>query len=252
MLHDVNQHGGEALWVTYLILHVVISLKHGEIANGIGLHDGGAVLEVILSAAEFKVAALLQLLRQRQEGLVLQTVRHLAADITVAQRFARRDEVRLYRLVAAPHYFTERRALRPVQALDGEIQHGHHDAARRRAYLRELPPVKENVPDRQPRPRQERHGEVCTDGRRDDHLDALHALPTQEFLDLPHLVRLDRVGLTGVVHCGRRHDAEEAICKLRGHRIAAFARHAHGVEKQHGGSGFITKRFEQYKITFSV
>ena len=112
-----------------------------------------------------------------------------------------------------------------------------------------MPAVEENVPDRQPRPRQERHGKVCADGRRDDHLDALHALPAQKFLNLPHLVRFVCVGLTGAVHRGRRHDAEEAICKLRGHRLAALARHAHGVEEQHSGSGFITKCFEQHKIT---
>ena len=192
---------------------LLLNFAHGEIARGISLHDGGAVLEVILCAAEFKEAALLQLLGQRREGLVLQTVRHLAADIPIAQRLARRDEVRLYRLVAAPHYLSERRALRPVQALDSEIQHGHHDAARSFADLRELPAVEENVPDRYSCLGQERHGKVCTDGRRDDHLDALHALPAQKFLNLPHLVRFVCVGLTGAVHRGRRHDAEEAAGK---------------------------------------
>ena len=76
-----------------------------------------------------------------------------------------------------------------------------------------MPAVEENVPDRYLCLGQERHGEVCTDGRRDDHLDALHALPTQKSLNLPHLVRLARVGLTGAVHRGRRHDAEEAAGK---------------------------------------
>ena len=37
-----------------------------------------------------------EILGQRREGLVLQTVRHLAADIPIAQRLARRDEVRRY------------------------------------------------------------------------------------------------------------------------------------------------------------
>lgn len=58
---------------------------------------------MIFNTAEFKISVFLQLLRQGRERFVLKTVRKLPPQIAVFQSFSRRDEIRLYRVVIAPH-----------------------------------------------------------------------------------------------------------------------------------------------------
>ena len=94
MLRDKAEHFRKAFRVAYLVLHVVMSLKHGEIAVWVSLHHSVTVLVMILDAAELKVGVPLQLLGKCRERFILQTVLHLAAHIAVSERLARRDEVR--------------------------------------------------------------------------------------------------------------------------------------------------------------
>ena len=52
MLGDTYQHIGEFPWIAYLMLHVIVSLKHGIMAAGVGFHHCLTVFEVIFYAAE--------------------------------------------------------------------------------------------------------------------------------------------------------------------------------------------------------
>ena len=141
------QHRRKALRVADLKLHVVMPFKNGEMAVRIGHHDRVAVLEMFLPAAEFEEAVLLHFFWQRWERLILEAVGHLAAHIAAGERLARGDKVRLDGVIVAPHDLFERAALRPVQALDGEVQKRRHHAARAAPDLRELSAVEKGVVD---------------------------------------------------------------------------------------------------------
>ena len=54
-LGDVGQHSGEPLRITNLILHVIVSLKHGIMAAGVGFHHCLTVFEMLLFAAELEI-----------------------------------------------------------------------------------------------------------------------------------------------------------------------------------------------------
>lgn len=136
---DVFQHGPKALRILNLKLHMVHLFKHGKMPLRIRPHDRIAVFEMVFNAAKFEEAARLQNLRQHREGFVLQAVRQLAAQIAVGQRLSRRDEIRLNRVVVAPHDLFEGFSLRPIQALDRQIQKRRHHAPRSPANLGELP-----------------------------------------------------------------------------------------------------------------
>ena len=107
-LYDPAEHLRKAAGVADLVLHVVIALEHRIAAVGVGLQDGIPIFEMILCAAEGKIGVLLQRLWQRGEGLILQTVRKLAAQAAVGQRPSGGDEVGLYGGVIAPQEFFER------------------------------------------------------------------------------------------------------------------------------------------------
>ena len=64
LFHHRPQHPGKALGIPDLKLHMLVALKHREIPGGIGRLHSGAVLEMLLGAAEFPEAVSLQLLRQ--------------------------------------------------------------------------------------------------------------------------------------------------------------------------------------------
>ena len=60
MLGDVCQHFGEPLWIANLILHVIVSLKHGIMAAGVGFHHCLAVFEMIFYTAKLEIGMFLQ------------------------------------------------------------------------------------------------------------------------------------------------------------------------------------------------
>ena len=60
MLGDRCQHFSEAPRITNLILHVIVSLKYGVIAAGIGFYHRLTVFEMIFYAAKLKIDLLLQ------------------------------------------------------------------------------------------------------------------------------------------------------------------------------------------------
>ena len=49
------QHFGEPLWIANLILHVIVSLKHGIMAAGVGFHHCLTVFEMLLFAAKLEI-----------------------------------------------------------------------------------------------------------------------------------------------------------------------------------------------------
>ena len=59
-LKFVSQHFGEPLWIVNLILHVIVSLKHGIIAVGIGFHHCLTVFEMIFYAPKLEIDISLQ------------------------------------------------------------------------------------------------------------------------------------------------------------------------------------------------
>ena len=60
MLNDVCQHLSKALRITYLILHMIISLKYRVIAAGIGFHHCLTVFEMIFYTAKLETGMFLQ------------------------------------------------------------------------------------------------------------------------------------------------------------------------------------------------
>ena len=82
MLSDRCQHFSEALRITNLILHVIVSLKYGVIAAGIGFYHRLTVFEMIFYAAKLKIDLLLQFFGKCWKGFILQAVRRTAkADL---------------------------------------------------------------------------------------------------------------------------------------------------------------------------
>ena len=55
MLNDVCQHLSKALRITNLILHMLVSLKHGIMAAGVGFHHCLTVFEMIFYAAKLEI-----------------------------------------------------------------------------------------------------------------------------------------------------------------------------------------------------
>ena len=60
MRSDRCQHFSKALRITNLILHVIVSLKYGIMAAGVGFHHCLTVFEMIFYAAKLKIDLLLQ------------------------------------------------------------------------------------------------------------------------------------------------------------------------------------------------
>ena len=228
---------------------MLVSLKDRVLAAGISLLHGLPVFVVLLRTAEFEVRMLLHLVRQRGEGLVLQTVRQLAAHVAVTQRLSGGNEIRLDALVIAPHDLLERFPPRPVQALDGQIQERNHDPAGRFSDLGKLAAVEENVLHGKLGLRQKGHGKVGPDGGSHHQRQPRYAAAAQKFLHLTHLVRLAGVGLPGAVNRGSGQNAEIALLQIPRHRLAAGPGHAHGVKEQHSGILRIPNGFKPHGIS---
>ena len=60
MLNDACQHLSKALRITNLILHMLVSLKHGVIAAGVGFHHRLTVFEMLFYAAKLEIDMPLQ------------------------------------------------------------------------------------------------------------------------------------------------------------------------------------------------
>ena len=60
MLSDICQHFGKALRITNLILHVIVSFKHGIMAAGVGFLHCLTVFEMIFYAAKLEIDMPLQ------------------------------------------------------------------------------------------------------------------------------------------------------------------------------------------------
>ena len=60
MLSNICQHFGKAPRIAYLILHVIVALKYGVIARGIGFHHRLTVFEMIFYTAKLEINMLLQ------------------------------------------------------------------------------------------------------------------------------------------------------------------------------------------------
>ena len=87
MRSDRCQHFSKALRITNLILHVIVSLKHGIMAARVGFHHGLTVFEMIFYAAELEIDLLLQFFGKERKGFILQAVRNLPTQICVGQIF---------------------------------------------------------------------------------------------------------------------------------------------------------------------
>ncbi len=87
MLNDVCQHFGEPLWIAYLILHMLVSLKHGIMAAGVGFHHCLTVFEMIFYAAKLEIDMLLQFFGKGRKGLILQAVQNMPPQICIGQIF---------------------------------------------------------------------------------------------------------------------------------------------------------------------
>ena len=101
----------EARRIADLILHMLKPAKDREAGMRIGLHDRGTVFIMFLGTAEGNIRMPLHFRRQRREGLVLQTVRHLTAQVPIAQLAAGRDKIRPDGLVVAPQDLLQRPAV---------------------------------------------------------------------------------------------------------------------------------------------
>ena len=60
MHNDIYQHFSEAPRIAYLILHMLVSLKYGVIAAGVGFHHCLTVFEMIFYAAKLEIDMPLQ------------------------------------------------------------------------------------------------------------------------------------------------------------------------------------------------
>ena len=71
MLSDKCQHFSKALRITNLILHVIVSLKDGVIAAGIGFYHRLTVFEMLFYAAKLEIDMLLQFFGKGRKGFIL-------------------------------------------------------------------------------------------------------------------------------------------------------------------------------------
>ena len=71
MRSDRCQHFSKALRITNLILHVIVSLKDGVIAAGIGFYHRLTVFEMLFYAAKLEIDMLLQFFGKGRKGFIL-------------------------------------------------------------------------------------------------------------------------------------------------------------------------------------
>ena len=57
-LNHVREHGGKALRVVDLELHVVVALEYREVSLGPSLHNGSSIFEMVLHRSEFPKRAI--------------------------------------------------------------------------------------------------------------------------------------------------------------------------------------------------
>ena len=105
MLGVVCQHFGEPSRIAYLKLHMIVSLKNGVIAGGIGFHHCLTVFEMIFYAAKLEIDMLLQFFGKGRKGFILQAVRNLPPQICIGQIFPCGDKIRLYEVIVTPQDF---------------------------------------------------------------------------------------------------------------------------------------------------
>ena len=99
MRSDICQHFSKALRVTNLILHVIVPLKHGIIAAGVGFHHGLTVFEMLFYAAKLEIDMLLQFFGKGRKGFILQAVQNLPPQICIGQIFPCGYKIRLYGVI---------------------------------------------------------------------------------------------------------------------------------------------------------
>ena len=87
MRSDRCQHFSKALRITNLILHVIVSLKYGVIAAGIGFYHRLTVFKMIFYAAKLEIDMLLQFFGKGRKGFILQTVQNMPPQICIGQIF---------------------------------------------------------------------------------------------------------------------------------------------------------------------
>ena len=87
MRSDICQHFSEAPRIAYLILHMIVSLKHGIMAAGVGFHHCLTVFEMIFYAAKLEIDMLLQFFGKGRKGLILQAVQNMPPQICIGQIF---------------------------------------------------------------------------------------------------------------------------------------------------------------------
>ncbi len=113
-LSDICQHFSKALRITNLILHVIVSLKHGIMAAGVGFHHCLTVFEMIFYAAKLEIDMLLQFFESGGKGLSSRAVRNLPPQICIGQIFPCGYKIRLYGIIVTPQYLFQCAALRPI------------------------------------------------------------------------------------------------------------------------------------------
>jgi len=87
MRSDICQHFSKALRITNLILHVIVSLKDGIMAAGVGFHHCLTVFEMLFYAAKLEIDMLLQFFGKGRKGLILQAVQNMPPQICIGQIF---------------------------------------------------------------------------------------------------------------------------------------------------------------------
>ena len=102
MFGDIYQHFSKALRITNLILHVIVSFKHGLIAVGVGFLNRLTVFEMIFYAAKLEIDMPLQFFWKWQKWFILQAVRNLPPQICIGQIFPCGYKIRLYGIIVTP------------------------------------------------------------------------------------------------------------------------------------------------------
>ena len=81
---------------------MIVSLKHGIMAAGVGFHHGLTVFEMIFYAAKLEIDMLLQFFGKGRKGLILQTVQNMPPQICIGQIFPCGYKIRLYGIIVSP------------------------------------------------------------------------------------------------------------------------------------------------------
>ena len=111
MRSDRCQHFSKALRITNLILHMIVSLKHGIMAARVGFHHCLTVFEMLFYAAKLEIEMLLQFFGKCWKGFILQAVQNLSPQICVGQIFPCGYKIRLYGIIVTPQYLFQCAAL---------------------------------------------------------------------------------------------------------------------------------------------